>query len=104
MHFFGRSAAISPITALLSTRLQVPVFPVQVTRENGKLVCTVQDPVWPPKEYSQENIRLFVRQLTDIYENWIRQNPANWLWAHNRWKREAEGNKWFAEHPECTIK
>ncbi len=104
MHFFGRPAAISPITALLSIRLQVPVFPVEVTRENGKLVCTVHDPVLPPKEYSQDNIRLFVRRLTDIYEDWIRKNPGNWLWAHNRWKREAEGAKWFAEHPECTIK
>lgn len=104
MHFFGRPAAISPITALLSIRLQVPVFPVEVTRENGKLVCTVHDPILPPKEYSQDNIRLFVRRLTDIYEDWIRKNPGNWLWAHNRWKREAEGAKWFAEHPECTIK
>lgn len=104
MHFFGRPAAISPITALLSIRLQVPVFPVEVTRENGKLVCTVHDPVLPPQEYSQDNIRLFVRRLTDIYEDWIRKNPGNWLWAHNRWKREAEGAKWFAEHPECTIK
>lgn len=104
MNFLGRPAAVSPITALLSIRLQVPVFPVVVTRENGKLVCTVQDPVLPPKEYSQDNIRLFVRRLTDIYEGWIRQNPENWLWAHNRWKREEEGKRWFAEHPECEIK
>ncbi len=103
MHFLGRPAAISPITALLACRLQVPVFPVVVTRDKDKLICTVQDPVLPPKEYSQDNIRLFVRQLTDIYEGWIRQNPQNWLWAHNRWKREEEGKRWFAEHPECKI-
>ena len=103
MHFLGRPAAVSPITALLAIRLQVPVFPVVVTREHDKLICTVQDPVFPPKEYSQEHIRAFVRRLTDIYEGWIRQNPQNWLWAHNRWKREEEGKRWFAEHPECKI-
>ncbi len=104
MNFLGRPAAVSPITALLSIRLQVPVFPVVVTRENGQLICTVQDPVLPPKEYSQDNIRLMVRELTNIYESWILNNPENWLWAHNRWKREKEANEWLQEHPECTIK
>lgn len=104
LHFLGRPAAFSPITALLAIRLKLPVFPVVVTRENGKLVCTVQDPVQPNLEYSTENVRLFTRQLVDIYEGWIRHNPGNWLWAHNRWKREKEGQKWFAEHPECQIK
>ncbi len=104
MHFLGRPAAVSPITALLACRLQVPVFPVVVTREKDHLVCTVEDPIFPPAEYSPENIRLFVRKLTDIYEGWIRKNPENWLWAHNRWKREEEGKRWFAEHPQCQIK
>lgn len=104
MHFLGRPAAISPITALLSIRMQVPVFPVYVTRRNGKIHCTIEGPIWPPKEAGQDNIRLFTRQLTDIYESWIRRHPGNWLWAHNRWKREEEGKRWFAEHPECTIK
>lgn len=104
LHFLGRIAAVSPITSLLAIKLQIPVLPVVVTRENGKLICTIEDPVLPPAEYSQENIRLFTRQLTDIYERWIRQNPGNWLWAHNRWKRENEGQRWFKEHPGCQIK
>lgn len=104
LHFLGRIAAVSPMTALLSIKLQIPIFPVVVTRENDKLICTVEDPVLPPTQYSQQSIRLLTRQLTDIYEKWIRQNPGNWLWAHNRWKREKEGNRWFAEHPECQIK
>jgi len=104
MHFLGRPAAISPITALLAIRQKVPIFPVVVTRENGKLICTVEDPITTDLEYSMENVRLLTRKLTDIYERWIRQNPGNWLWAHNRWKREEEGKRWFAEHPECQIK
>lgn len=104
MHFLGRVASISPITSLLAIKLQIPIFPVLVTREKGKLICTVEDPLFPPAEYSQHNIRVFTRQLTDIYERWVRENPANWLWAHNRWKQEEEGKRWFAEHPECQIK
>ena len=102
MNFLGRPSAMSPITALLSIRLQVPVIPVVVKRENGKIICQVETPIIPPTEYSPENVRLFMRRLTDIYESWIRQKPENWLWAHNRWKRENEARKWLEENPQCV--
>lgn len=89
--FMGRIAALSPITAVLSIKLQVPVFPVKMVRENGKIVAIVLGPVFPPKEYNQENLNSFLKVLTGYYEDWLRDNPSSWLWAHNRWKREAEG-------------
>lgn len=99
--FMGRIAAFSPITALLSIKMQVPVFPVKVTRDkNGVVVSEVLDPVHPPKEYSPENVRRFTQTLAGYYEDWLKENPASWLWAHNRWKREAEGNRYLEQHPE----
>lgn len=99
--FLGRIAAFSPITALVSIKMQVPVLPVQVTREKNKIVVTILGPVYPPKDYSNENVEAFSKELFKYYEDWIKQNPATWLWAHNRWKREAEGEavlKAQAEH------
>ena len=102
--FMGRTAAFSPITALLAIKMQVPVFPVKVTREkDGKLVCHVEDPVFPPAEYSMQNTRQFTKTLVGYYERWLREDPASWLWAHNRWKREDEGNRYLAEHPEERL-
>ena len=102
--FMGRTAAFSPITALLAIKMQIPVFPVYVEREkNGLLVCHVEDPVFPPAEYSTKNVRLFTKQLIGFYESWLRKNPSSWLWAHNRWKREAEGNQYLAAHPEERV-
>ena len=102
--FLGRTAAFSPITALLAIKAQVPVFPVYVTREpNGQLICHIDNPVWPPKQYSLPNVRSFTRTLIDYYEKWTRQDPAAWLWAHNRWKREREGNEYLALHPEERV-
>ena len=40
---------------------------------------------------------------TDGYEDWLRQDPASWLWAHNRWKREAQGEAYLAQHPEERV-
>lgn len=102
--FLGRTAAFAPITALLAIKRQVPVFPVNVTREkDGTFTCTVYDPLLPPVEYSLPNVRQFTKALIGYYEKWLRENPASWLWAHNRWKREAEGNEYLAQHPEERL-
>lgn len=102
--FMGRTAAFSPITALLSIKMQVPVFPVRVWRENdGAIVSEVMDPVFPPTEFSMDNARKFTKQLVGYYESWLRENPSSWLWAHNRWKREAEGNAYLQQHPEERV-
>ena len=100
----GRIAAFSPITALLAIKMQIPVYPVQVHRTNkGKLVCKVHDPLIPPTEYDPKNVREFTRKLIEFYELCLKESPASWLWAHNLWKREAEGERYLAEHPEERV-
>lgn len=102
--FMGRTAAYSPITALLSIKMQVPVFPVNVRRyKDGVFICEISDPILPPAEYTTENVRAFTKQLSEIYEQFLRQDPASWLWAHNRWKREAEGNAYLEKHPQEHV-
>ncbi len=102
--FMGRTAAVSPITALLSIKMQVPVFPVHGHREkDGTIVSEILDPIIPPAEYSPENVRQLTQKLMGCYEDWLRADPASWLWAHNRWKREAQGEAYLKEHPEERL-
>lgn len=102
--FLGRVCAWSPITALLAIKMQVPVFPVRVWREkDGMIVSEVLDPIYPPTQFSMENVRLFTKQLVGFYEKWIRENPSSWLWAHNRWKRQEEGERYLQTHPEERV-
>ncbi|WP_428898184.1 KDO2-lipid IV(A) lauroyltransferase [Parelusimicrobium proximum] len=95
--FLGRWCATSPMTALLSIKLDIPVFPTKVYRKNKKIVVEVLDPVYPPKDkpFSQEVLKEYVDVLNKYYEDWIKEDPASWLWAHNRWKRgkEVEGKE-----------
>ncbi len=89
MNFLGRPAELAPMTALLSLKLNVPVYPVRMYRKNGKVYAEAYDPILPPQEkFSNELLRKYTEQLKNIYEDWIRLDPASWLWAHNRWKRE----------------
>ena len=86
--FFGRWCACSPLTALLSIKMQIPVVPAHLYRGNGKFIIELSDPVFPPAHYSQEALENMIDVLNKFYEDWIKERPSDWLWAHNRWKRE----------------
>lgn len=91
MNFLNRPAEIAPMTAVLSIKMQVPVVPARATRENGKIIITAEEPIFPPKgPYSQQAVWDLTKILMGKYEDWIRKDPASWLWAHNRWKREKQ--------------
>ena len=102
--FMGRIAAFSPITALLAIKMQVPVFPVYVRREkDGSLVCEIKNSITPPAEYNPQNVRQFTRQLIAFYEECLKRDPSSWLWAHNLWKQEKEGEAYLAKNPQERI-
>lgn len=91
MNFMGRPAEVAPMTAMLSLKMNVPVYPVRVFRENGKIVAEGEAPIYPPAgEYSHQLLFDYTAQLKDKYEEWIKKDPASWLWGHNRWKREKD--------------
>lgn len=92
--FLGRYCATSPITALLSIKLKVPVIPVKITRVNGRIRIEALDPVWPPEgKYCDKLVLDYTNTLNKYYEDWIKEDPSSWLWAHNRWKRGKEALK-----------
>ncbi len=91
MNFLGRPAEVAPMTAMLSLKMNVPVFPVRMYRENGKIVAEGEAPIYPPAgEYSHQLLFDYTARLKTKYEEWIKKDPSSWLWAHNRWKREKD--------------
>jgi len=96
--FMGRQAATTPLTALLALKLQTPVLPMRVTRANGKLLVTFEEPIYPDTAYSPETMHALIDKLNARLEAWIRAEPHLWLWAHNRWKREGDALRFEKEH------
>jgi len=85
--FFGRDAMTAPAIAQFALKYKCPVVPVQVERLKG---ATFRITYHPPKEYEPTGDRTadVARIMTSVnarLEKWIRQNPAQWLWLHNRW-------------------
>ncbi|MDR0734699.1 MAG: hypothetical protein LBG16_03260 [Elusimicrobiota bacterium] len=97
MDFLGRSAEVGGMSAVLAIKMQLPVYPARPYREGGKIIIEIQPPLTPPAQYSQQAVFDFTRRLMDKYEEWIKQAPQDWLWAHNRWRREKQTLQKIAE-------
>ena len=91
MDFLNRPAEISPMPAVLSLKTGLPVYHVSVYREGKQIIVKSSEPVYPPQvEYSTQVLYDYSKVLKKGLEDDIINHPADWLWAHNRWKREAE--------------
>lgn len=82
--FFGTQAETLNAVGKIQERTQATVLPVQTVRhENGSVEVICHPAV------SMENIAdhgQLTQHLATLIEQWIRQNPEQWLWTHRRFK------------------
>ncbi len=81
---FGRLTSSSTLAATLSLRSGHPVVPIAInTVGHARWKMTISEPVFPPEDGDTE---AFTARINRLLEEQIRRHPADWLWAHNRWK------------------
>jgi len=84
MPLFGRLASSSTLAATLMIRTGAPALPIAIeTRGRARWKIIISDPVFPPDD---GNTELLTARINRLLEEMIRRSPADWLWAHNRWK------------------
>jgi KDO2-lipid IV(A) lauroyltransferase len=87
--FFGRPARTPPGAAVLALRTKAPVVAVAIRRrpERGHLITF--SPV-PTEVAGPEKVRALTARFTAAVEAAIRRSPAEWVWWHERWRRQPE--------------
>ena len=89
--FFGRPAATSTLSGLLSAKLNCPIVSVRVYRDGARLRVRFEGPLRPdPAANPEREAERLTVEMTKTLEGYIRERPGEWLWGHNRWKRTAE--------------
>jgi KDO2-lipid IV(A) lauroyltransferase len=84
--FFGKEAMTPPGLARLAEKFMCPVLPAQVVRlESGKLKVIFHPAIHFPADGSKDGYREFMITVHAYLEQWITQEPGQWLWLHNRW-------------------
>ena len=101
VQFFGASATVTPIPAILAIRHSRPVVVVAACRTNDPYFFEgfVSDPIWPDTHGADERSEI-IRITGEInlkMEEVIRRFPEQYLWMHNRWKES--GRKPIFENP-----
>jgi Kdo2-lipid IVA lauroyltransferase/acyltransferase len=87
--FFGRLARTPAAAASLVIRREIPPLAVFIQRRpGGGHRITVQPPFVVERSGDvAADIRALTRQFNAALEKQIRENPAEWVWWHRRWRR-----------------
>ena len=85
--FFGVNVKSPVGVAKLASHFNCPILPIQIVREHGlhhKIIF--HDTFMPFKSKDKEADAIKTTQkVNDIIEGWIKENPAQWFWVHDRW-------------------
>jgi len=88
INFLGHPAKTATAIAELSLKLSVPIIPIHVERIKGATFKYIIDKpiINLKKDYiHKEELVYLLNKVNDEMEKWIRKNPEQWLWIHNRW-------------------
>ncbi|MGA0595059.1 lipid A biosynthesis lauroyl acyltransferase [Enterovirga sp. CN4-39] len=86
--FMGRPALTNPLLAKLARHHDCPVHGVRVVRLQGhRFRLELTPPVDLPRdEEGRIDVARATQVMTSIVEEWVRENPGQWLWMHRRWR------------------
>lgn len=93
--FFGEPcwATVGPVMVAMRTR--TPVFPASMTRDAGGFYTLEFFPPITIERTGNIHQDLIVgsQQCQDAIEGFVRKNPEQWMWIHDRWKPQVNLEK-----------
>jgi KDO2-lipid IV(A) lauroyltransferase len=94
--FFGRKASTYKSIGLLAMQYEVPVV-IGYARRLGdrfRFQVGVQDVIYPEDWKSQDDpLRYITQRYTKGIEDFVREEPGQYLWVHRRWKTRPKGEE-----------
>jgi len=84
---FGREASVSAAPAVMAKRYGCRLFPSACFRTGlGRWKLELGEEIPLRENGKRRNTEAITRDIITAQENYIRRDPANWFWVHNRWK------------------
>ena len=87
--FFGRDAMTAPAIASLALKYDLQLIPLQVLRVKGpKFIVKVSEPFkFDNTGDDKKDTLIAMTRINSILEGWVKQEPSQWFWVHNRWPK-----------------
>ncbi|MFL6528172.1 MAG: hypothetical protein ACJ8IQ_08740, partial [Chthoniobacterales bacterium] len=85
---FNRLTSSSTLAATLAIRTGAPIVPVAIyTTGRARWNLVFSEPFYP----QTDDAEALTSQINHLLEEQIRRSPADWLWAHDRWRPNRPG-------------
>ena len=85
--FFGRPAPSTAFPAMLGRRFGARVIAARTDRLQGARFRVVLQRIDVPQSGDLEaDVAAVTAKIQAVFEAWIRENPAGWLWFYKRWR------------------
>ena len=92
--FFGRKASTYKSIALLAMQFEVPVVIGYARRLNDRFrFCMAMQDIIHPEDWRDQPdpLRYITQRYTKAIEDFVREDPGQYLWVHRRWKTRPKG-------------
>ncbi len=86
--FFGRPAATTPLLSILARRTGATLLSTHNRWEGNRLRIIWSQVPMSTNPDNEKAIAEDTQLMTKMIEGWIRKDPGQWMWLHNRWKRQ----------------
>jgi KDO2-lipid IV(A) lauroyltransferase len=88
INFFGSKAYTTDGFANLALKYKTMICPVYTIRNVDNSFQFIYDKPIPYEEFKGYSPQTLTQKIySEYYERWISNNPEQWLWAHERWRR-----------------
>ncbi|XVN42175.1 MAG: lipid A biosynthesis lauroyl acyltransferase [Candidatus Rickettsia vulgarisii] len=85
----GKPAMTAHAIAKLALQFDYPIIPLQIIRTYDSYFKVVIHPAIKFKKTNDDKKDCYsiMLKINNILGDWIKENPGQWFWFHNRWKR-----------------
>lgn len=92
--FFGRPVRTNPLLAKLVRQFDADVYPARCVRlPDNRYRLEIEPMIDVPRDArGHVDVQATAQMLNDKVESWVRQNPEQWLWYHDRWEIKKQLN------------
>ncbi|HJD62325.1 MAG TPA: lipid A biosynthesis lauroyl acyltransferase [Rickettsia endosymbiont of Degeeriella rufa] len=87
--FLGYPAMTANAIAKIALQYGYPIVPCQIVRTKGSYFKLIIHPnlTWEQTGDSKTDCYNIMLNINQILGDWVKQNPSQWFWFHNRWKK-----------------
>ena len=87
--FFGAPCLTSPLLAKLARQYDCAIYPAHCVRlPNGRFRLKLEAALKVPRlaDSDRVDVSALMQQVNNKVEEWIRDDPGQWMWFHKRWQ------------------